>query len=631
MDATGCAVPLASHSPSDPQRRAARTPLAAYPHGMSHVLPSEDRTAARSRTLVVLLAVGLLALVPSLGTFHAPLAADDGAILGNVARRSSVADLWGPQYGLHLIRFWRPFTTWSWELQFLTTGTEALPLRLLNVFCHVATACLAALIVLRLRGAWIAAVIAGALVALFPHQGGTVTWVAGRVDSLCVFFVVLGGAVALGPRPSLAAIPALLACGAKETGFSVLAWIVLLRWAAGDAPRELLRRTRIPALVVFACLAWRAVALGTVLGGYPSAPPSVDGVVRAVAAWAPPVAPLLVLAVFATLFGWATKRIHPRLALAGVLIGAVGFAPMLPMLLGGVLEQSNVRWLLAGESGLALTVAAGFFGARAWRGDLWIAGLVLVPFLAFRGRAAWHDTYEWAEAGRVAEERVQAARALVAAEAPSARPILYDGFLPVWKDAYCLKFGAVDRLRAPFEPTPRPVWPLRTVFGRAEDARPMSVALRDDGSVWPWRDPRPASLSVFQGDAAVERITLEEALFRDDYDGAPLRVTGCPPDAFLEFATFTEMGYEPAAWEPTGEGGEHRINLREVLLRSNGNVSVGGTLLTSADVGATRAYLEVRAFDAAGKIVAASNWIEVTWPPELVSKGARLLLAPLKR
>jgi len=583
-------------------------------------------TTPRARRLV-LATVALLAFTPSFGTLGAPLLADDGAILGSVARRDVLADLWGPQYGLELIRFWRPLTTWSWAAQLATTGVDPLPLRALNLACHLATACLGATILFRLRAPYLAALATGATIALFPYQGGTVTWVAGRVDSLCACFVLLAGATALGPRPALAALPAALACATKEQGFCVVAWIVLLRWAAGDAPAAVARRTWVPCAAVLACLLWRSVALGTAVGGYGGERPTLGSVVRAASAWAPPVAPLLLgmaaLSVLAlVLHGRA--GIQGRLALAGLGIGVAGFAPLLPMLSNGVLEEQNARWLLAGEAGFALTVGAACWGARELTGKRVALVLPLALLLLQRGRDAWLDTHEWAEAGGVAEQRLGQARALVAGEPPSERPVLFDGFPVAWEGAYCLGFGAVDRLRAPFEPSPRPVWPLRPLFGARSSQRPPARALRPDGSLRPWEDLAPPALRLLVDGAPATALVLGEDVLTEGTSLPLLRVEGADPGTRLEWIAYTELGYEPAAWCEVGSS-QPAVSLRDLLLLGNGRVSLGQALLLSADSGAERGYLELRALDADGVVLASSAWIELTWPRSLVARAALAL------
>src|SRR5262249_32158681 len=116
------------------------------------------------------------------------------------------------------------------------------------------------------------AFLAGAWVALFPAQGGTVTWLAGRTDLVVLFFLLATLVVALGKRPAWSAPLALAACAAKEFGFLAPAWVCLFAAARGERWTAAARRAA-PALAgVGVALAWRRLALGVWVGGYPAGP-----------------------------------------------------------------------------------------------------------------------------------------------------------------------------------------------------------------------------------------------------------------------------------------------------------------------------------------------------------------------
>ena len=63
------------------------------------------------------LAVVLLALVPSAGTLSAPWIAEDAGILAQVEADGPWADWGRSQYGMRIVRFWRPLVSTTWALQ----------------------------------------------------------------------------------------------------------------------------------------------------------------------------------------------------------------------------------------------------------------------------------------------------------------------------------------------------------------------------------------------------------------------------------------------------------------------------------------------------------------------------------
>lgn len=585
---------------------------------------TERTDTIEAPTRRVWIVVALLAVLPSAGTLGSRWLADDAAILGYVHRAGPLADWTGSQYGMHLVRFWRPVVTDSWWLQWAWTGISPLPLRLLNLLSHLGCALLAAGIVRRLRGGPLAMLVAGGLVALFPHQGGTVTWIAGRTATLSGFFIVLTAWVALGPRPAWAALFAFLACASKEVAFAVPAWVVALRWAAGDDARALIRNTAPVVIAVLLAFVWRRLALGIWTGGYPASGvellQALPGVALVLALGA---GPILGAALVLLPLGVAGRSSHARLALAGLFCTAASFLPLAPILAGtGVLEPQNARWLFVGDMGLALSCAAAAFPATraGWQRKAVFGLLVLVA--GGRAVVAWRDTHEWAEATRVADERVERARAALDGASPGDRPVLFDAFPTTWKGAYCLGFGAADRFRAPFPATPRPVWPLRPMFGRDSSRRDPVVPVRADGSLWPWIDePAVPRCAVSTPDGTpLESLVVDRRVFPAPEDESPrFVVSGGHPDASLELVAYTEMGYEPAAWRAAAADGRE-LSLMQALACSNGTATIGQTLAQAADVGAVSAYLEVRVVDDTGKTVAASPWILLSWAPDLIEE-----------
>jgi len=561
----------------------------------------------------------LLALLPVMGAQQAGWIADDAAILGYVQREGALADWTASQYGLQLVSFWRPVVTTSWWIQEATTTTWAPALHLFNILNHVGCVLLAAGIVQRLGGSRRPMLVAGALVAFFPDQGGTVTWIAGRVDTLSGFFVMLTAWAALGRRPAWAALPAFLACASKEVAFAVPAWVIALRWAAGDDGRALIRNTGATIGAVVVAFVWRRLALGIWTGGYPVAPgellghaPEILGAL-ALGCW-----PVLVGVALALVLGKTSGGLHGRLALAGLACAAVSFLPIAPMLTTGVLEDQNARWLFVGDMGLALTCAAGVMHASKTTGARLLLG-ALVVLTGWRAVESARDNEEWKDAARQADVIVADARVSLATAAPSERPVLFDTFLSSWRGAYCLGFGAADRFRAPFEETPRPAWPLRPVFGLATSQRAPAVPVRADGSLWPWTDdPTVERLAAgFEGQA----LSVDERAFLSSVDESPtIDVSGSFPGAHFELIVYTEMGYEPAPWPGDTAPELRRLSLMEALACSNGTATIGQTLAQAADVGATRAYLEIRVVSASGELLAASPWLALTWKADLIRR-----------
>lgn len=574
---------------------------------------ARDQSERMTWTLLV-----LAGLLPALSALPASFLADDAAILGYVQRKGALADWTGPQYGLQLVSFWRPVVTSSWWLQAASTGTSPAALHLFNVLNHLGCVLLVAGIVRRLGGGRRPMLVAGLLVAFFPDQGGTVTWIAGRVDTLSGLFVLLTAWVALGRRPGWAALPAFLACASKEVAFAVPAWVIALRWAAGDDARALLRNAGLTVLAVVLAFVWRRLALGIWTGGYPVAPAELlghlPGILGALAlgCW-----PILVGVACALVLGRVGGGLHGRLALAGLACAAVSFLPIAPMLTTGVLEEQNARWLFVGDAGLALTCAAGVLHASRSPAARLLLG-VLVLLLGWRAVQATLDNLEWADATHQVDAIVLHARQSLEGAAPDERPVLFDTFPGSWRGAYCLGFGAADRFRAPFPETPRPAWPLRPMFGRETSRRAPAARVRADGSLWPWSDaPATGRIEVrHEG----ERLAVDERAFLAPVDESPMiEVRGSFPDARFELVVYTELGYEPAPWNADASADRRSLSLMRALACSNGTATLGQALAQAADVGATRAYLEVRAVSAAGELLAASPWIELVWSPDLIS------------
>jgi hypothetical protein len=182
-----------------------------------------------------------------------------------------------------------------------------------------------------------------------------------------------------------------------------------------------------------------------------------------------------------------------------------------------------------------------------------------------------------------------------------------------------------DRFREPFEPAPRPVWPLRVMFTESvageRAVAPATAPLAD--LVWPFGEaPRTVPLLAVEvgGTAEPGPLWIDLAVARGG--GPELALPGAHPGPF-ELVVYTELGYEAATWRPAGPGADvPRITLGEAL-RLRGLATLGDALIQAADTGSRRAYLEVRAVrdgDQGGAALAASRLLPLVWEPDLLAR-----------
>lgn len=578
--------------------------------------------------------VALAALLPSWGSLDSPWIAEDAAILARVHEQPPGADLLGPQYGLHLVRFWRPVVTLSWWLQEHTTGIATAPLRAFNLALHVATALGLALLVIRLGARPPAALAAGLLAAVFPEQGGTVTWIAGRTDLLVGLGFVGTLLCLLGGRRVLACLGLFLACATKEFAFVLPAWGAALVWAQdpeGDASGRLRRAwaaTWPLALVAAAALVLRRGSVGSWTGGYAGGAAGLDafGVLQGLGHGLRGVATLLGVAVLCTLLGLWGGAARLRIVLAGFACALAGLAPLSPLLEAGPLGPQNVRLLWIAELGLCIAVGGALADLR-WRSlrpgapAAWALGVALVG-VGLRAQNARTDVREWSHAAEVGESAIRRATRRASEERPSSDPLLWNGFPGTVGGAYCLGFGLVDRFRAPFPESARPVWPERPLFHGA-DLR-ASVALPDGEG---FRDPfEPGELPLLEvavdGDTGLRTVTVDERVPLAEPDRSPrLSLRGGPPGAPLEALLWTESGGESAFLGQLDAAGAWDASLSQLCtLPGASGIVVGQALVQTADLGATRAVLELRALDASGAPVAAAPALRLLWEPGLLDE-----------
>jgi hypothetical protein len=166
------------------------------------------------------------------------------------------------------------------------------------------------------------------------------------------------------------------------------------------------------------------------------------------------------------------------------------------------------------------------------------------------------------------------------------------------------------------------VWPWRLLFASdpGREREPL-VAPRADGSIRPRDDPpRVPELAVRDAAGAPLRAAHVEASAKlAELDRSPrIHVSG-PPGALVEAVVFTELGYEPLPLVQLDGEGEGVFSLMHLLATSAGAAAGAEVLAHVADLGATRAALELRAYGPDGTVEAASGWIELTWAPELLA------------
>lgn len=627
---------------SDPQ---------ADPRGDGDAAPAVGARAARAAFILL---VGAGALLLAAEGLNAGPVSDDAAALGYVHAHGPLADFAGPQYDLRTVRFWRPLVTASLGLQEALTGTDFLALRLFNLACHAASALLAAALARRLGLRPAAAVLAAALALTFPYQGGTVTWIVGRVDSQCLPLVLATAWAALARRPLLSALAALAALATKEAGAAAPLVAAALLWGRGDGALAALRGAWPAAAGTAVGLVARRLAIGEWVGGYPSEVQAVgDDLLGGLAAVARALGPTALALPLLLALAAASRRGAWRAAAGALLAGLACLAPLAPLLASGALEPVHRRWLLAPDLFLGLATAAALGraappgglspgGPRRWVAAVaWLlAGLLVVA----RGWAAHADVGRWHAAAQLAAAHEARVRQALEGVAPSDLPVL-DATIPrVSADgaAYVAQWGVADRYRAPFEPTPRPVWPWRPLFEAAQSPRDSVTTPRDDLR-WPPGEAHltavPLAVDARDAGQPVEAVRLDGRLLADAEPGAApeLVVWGQVAAPRIEFVLFTELGYGTGVWadapaaervdpEPGDPDGVVRFRrvlpLRSVFMAANRHgMPLYHVLRQAADLGAEVAYLELRAVDDArgrtDRPVAASRWIRLEWGDEL--------------
>ena len=384
----------------------------------------------------------LVALLLAWGSLDAGLISDDGAVLGYVHREGLASDWHTTQYDLRTVRFWRPLVTTSLAVQEAWTGVRPAPLRLFNLACHAAAALLLGALARRLGAGRAGAAAVAVLAAAFPAQGGTVTWVVGRVDSLPAPLALAACLFALDRRRLAAAVACLLACASKEIAFVTPLWAFLLAWGRGDRVPAAARAALPVALAAGVAFGWRAYAIGDPVGGYTREGGLEADLPLLVRAWAVALVWPLGGALAALGLGRLAGTLRPRPWLAAVAASAAAALPLYHVLAPGTVDPVHQRTLLFCDLPLMLAVGAALGRPRrppvSRRFPFWAAWLVVAALGTQRLVEACGDVDEWTAAGRLAESHVARTRATLEGLPAADEPVLDSTFPATQGGAYVL-------------------------------------------------------------------------------------------------------------------------------------------------------------------------------------------------
>ncbi|MFT5284805.1 MAG: hypothetical protein ACI8TQ_000963 [Planctomycetota bacterium] len=570
------------------------------------------------------LAVLIAAVLPSLGSLTAPLISDDGAILGYVHENGALADWTSSQYDLHAVQFWRPLVTSSFAIQEAFFGVESFYFRIFNLFGHAISAVILGLLAIRLGAGRIGGLLAGLLCAWFPEQGGNVTWIAGRVDSLCVPFLLLSVLMALDKRQGFALLAGFLALATKELAVVTPVWIALLTFGSGERPIDSIKRALPVGFLVLGVGVWRRLALGTWVGGYQSQGLSshfFETFAESSKALSDAFGAELFLLIVCLALTLGSQWKGRTLATLGCAIAAA--LPLIHVLSTGSVPAEHARTLWLADCGLALSLACCFqvsvstsIQSASLGGKFRVVALLLVVLLAaYRGDHARVNVEEWTAGAELAESQIESARKAVASDPVQSTPALSPNFSRITDaGAYVLHWGVADRFRAPFAASPRPVWPWRPVMEVGGSAALRELCFELEAGVARPSDERgrlAPKLSISIEGGATEgplRIDSSFAIEGDERDPSPrlfVEFEGELQPVAWEILFVSELGYRPALI--AGATNSVEFSLRDAMLQ------VADAFALAIDFHCEQGYLEVRALGADNQVLASSPWIELVW------------------
>jgi hypothetical protein len=514
---------------------------------------------------------------------------EDASVVRHVASHGGLADWFDAQYGMSSIRFWRPLVSTSYELQLALHGPDPAALRLANLAAHFAGALLLALLARALGCGDVGALVAGLAALLFPHQGGTAIWIVGRVDAFAWPLVVAAALAAAHGRAVLVGLFVLLALATKEVGAAAVPMAAAAAVLAPDLAPRLRRRALVAALVGGAlAVGWRALALGTLVGGYPGTSPFAAPFASLQHGFTA-LGTLPVVMAFTGLLA-LLGRSYVR---AGVIVGGVGclaaLAIVSPLLAQGVPRPEHLRWMVVADGCLCLMGGALVGRLARCVGDpvrlVPAAGatLLLAAACVWRGLDARADVLSWSRAGAEAEAFASGLDAAVRAEAPRPEPVFAVDVprLDTLGRAYTLHLGLADRFRAPLaDPAPREVWPWRPLHASTPELPPPAPVR---GGLW-----RPEEAGAVLAHVGPAALVLRGA------DSGGVRFAFADPALGVgaRVVLVTEVGYDMAPLVAR-EGGWSA----EDLLGATGATELWRTLLLASDFGARRALFALVAAD----------------------------------
>jgi hypothetical protein len=569
-----------------------------------HAAPASSRASvrgsARREGLFAFVAVLLVCVWIWRGAFDAGWISEDTSVVRHLATHAGAADWFQAQYGMSSIRFWRPLVTASLELQLWLTGADPAAMRLFNLTAHLGGATLVFWLARALRCGTVGSLAAALAAATFPFQGGTAIWIVGRVDALAGPLVVAAALAAARGRGLVAALFVVFALATKEIGAAAVPFALAAAAQAPqlDAPRR--RRTYLWVCAGAAvALLWRALALGTFVGGYPG----TDLFAAPLASARHGIAALGALpgvVVFVALLGLLARSIRSRVLIVG-LVGALGaLAVVAPLLADGVPRLEHRRWLIVPDGCVCLAAGALIGRLRVRASDpvraipALAATLLVVAGIGWRMADAREDVVAWKRASTEAQVFVDRLAQTLASEPARPEPLFAIGVPRLSSDgrAYTLHLGLADRFREPIAaPGPREVWPWRPFFGNTELASPGP----ERGGAWRIEDVVPAL--ALEGPLAVR-------LSGDDSGGVVFAPATAADVVDVRVVLATELGYDVAPLPAPGPNGW----TIDQILGASGATQLWRTLLFAGEAGARRAYFAFVAAD--GRL---SRFVELTF------------------
>lgn len=402
------------------------------------------------RTGVVLAAVLALAFAAFLPSLPGDWIYDDHTLIAENPHAHSLSewrwwvvnDFWrgnadAQQLHQSSIRYWRPWVSASYALDWTIGGGSTLMFHLTNLLAHVGVALLAFFVMRRWVNSLVPAALAAALFAIHPTKAESVAWIAGRTDVFCTLALLVattGCAWRLARRRGGLALEiagTVFAYLAKEQAIVLPIFILVEVWIAADRPaldrafvRRAVRGIAPQVFVAVAYLVVRALVL-PVRTHAAISPPPLDHILAVFESlgryfalslapvqltiqqalsyggtglahvW-PYVALGAVMTIGLALIAWRTRVIRPDVTLAIAVFG-VTIAPTSNLAFTGMLTLISERYLYLPMIGIAWL--AGIAAAR-WRAARIVLLAIVILFSALAARRSADYVSEEAFWGR---------------------------------------------------------------------------------------------------------------------------------------------------------------------------------------------------------------------------------------